>query len=430
MISSLALLVSCILIFVEVLNPFAGICFLCFMFYLRPEVYIPVLSLYHVNLAAAAILFFASFIHRRDLREGGIMLLLLCYMGAGCLSWALNGFSHGSEARISFYTLAKCVVFSIIILNYIRTRTEFMLLVRLLVFLGFCNSVLSVLQRYLNLASGRGQLILNRSCGFQADPNELAAMLIVLLPLSYYLFMHARKRFSRLICFLVVCSLFAGILCTVSRSGLLGLLFVCGCLFLKNLKRAGTFLCICALFLFFFSFAINLYRGRDAVFETSLAGRKTLEASSRYRVDNLRWASMLFLYHPLFGVGPGGYIDSVRNELGVSENRHVVHNTLMQILVEHGLAGFLLFMLILAASFRAFHILNNVKDDFFSEAGWYLRTGFIGMIIVSMFINFQHTYIYWMMMIMPLLLVKISGRDGKCTDPTNSEEGIQLHTGF
>jgi len=185
--------------FIEVIKPVYGICFLCLLFFLQPQQFFPDTMSYHPALNLAIILFFSTFLRCRDFRKKKFIILSTLFVGLCFLSSVING--EGVGAILMSY--CKSILFATIILSFINSRKDFMLLVYSCILGGLCNSVYAICEQFAGFAQTYDTPV-SRSIGLWGDPNTLSALLIVLIPVAYYLFFNAGNKFQRCFYFLTI----------------------------------------------------------------------------------------------------------------------------------------------------------------------------------------------------------------------------------
>ena len=183
------------------------------------------------------------------------------------------------------------------------------------------------------------------------EPNDLALVLAISLPLAYYLFLRHRGPKS-LLYLLQMAAAAATIFLTASRSGTVAMCVALSMVLwtireLTPRMRVGVAMA-----------GVLLVAGGVALVPaTSWKRLATLGAEVSSGSFNRRseiwkegWTG--FTKHPLGGVGIGAFPDSVTSLFGhprtPSEFTPVAHNTYYSILVETGVIGFVLFVVVLA----------------------------------------------------------------------------------
>jgi putative inorganic carbon (hco3(-)) transporter len=198
---------------------------------------------------------------------------------------------------------------------------------------------------------------LTRAAGPIADPNDFGDLIVAVIPLALFLFVEDRKW--RVLWGLVLATLLAAALGSLSRGALVGLggLLVWGILTRRvsavALLGAGTLIAMVLVvgFAFFGSVVERRLSDRERITSSSAAARIAFwEAAANMSAD-----------HPLLGVGPERYDAERENYLYNSpiplEGRengqqgpvHTVHNSYLEVAAENGIPAALAFCLFLLA---------------------------------------------------------------------------------
>lgn len=174
--------------------------------------------------------------------------------------------------------------------------------------------------------------------GWYENSNDLAVILVSIIPLSYLLFEISSGIVNKII-YLVITSGFAiNILFTGSRNGLLGL-FTVGSLSLiiSNISkplRLGLMTLLCASII---GVGLNTVLSRSDL--TELSG----DGSSEGRIEQWIACMRMIKSHPLLGVGPDNSTEEMKNYGGI--RGLPPHNTIIQVFAETGIFGGFLFLL-------------------------------------------------------------------------------------
>jgi putative inorganic carbon (HCO3(-)) transporter len=232
--------------------------------------------------------------------------------------------------------------------------------VRLHLALGLCTVGLALLAVYVR-ASGLATVEGNRAAivGLLSDPNDLALILVVYVPLFAELMLGTRGL-QRLGSVMMLTILVAGIMATVSRGGVLGLMAAMAFTFYDRGSLSLRFLLaptVAVLMVGMLVFAGLNDRSSGAY------KHGEIDASAQGRLDI--WASGLRMAarNPVTGVGFGQFPD---NYLRYASNPAAwdsrdAHNSFIKAAAETGLVGFIPFMALVILTFRvAYH---RRKDD-------------------------------------------------------------------
>ena len=192
---------------------------------------------------------------------------------------------------------------------------------------------------------GDGELRRVRGLGFVKDPNDLAQVLVSLLPL---LFLWRKRSWlvTTLLLLPPIALLVTGMYFTHSRGGALALMAT---LIIALRRKVGTVpAVVLAGGLFFASLAVGWSGGRDVSVE---AGGDRLDAWSV--------GIELIKHNPLFGVGINRFTDF---------NDVTAHNSVVVCAAEVGLPGFICWTFMVFAAFRGLMAVSGWKQEDDAEA--------------------------------------------------------------
>lgn len=250
-----------------------------------------------------------------------------------------------------------------------------------------------------------------------ANPNDFAQVILIVLPLWWYLArdpVSARPR--RVLAFLSLLFLLFMMSKTGSRGTMIGLFATGLVLFFKSSPRFRAKLVAVAFV--FGAIAVVLLpgnlRSRYLTFleadqevvtpqpDSSGQEGEPVEAaaqSARSRRDLLIDSLSVTIRHPIFGVGPGMFAVG-REEMAKIEQRWVrfqtTHNTYTQLSSEVGIPGLLLYLGVLLYSFKACRVQvppelrQHPRVAGISQAGFTLQLALIAFAVSALFSSFAY----------------------------------------
>jgi O-antigen ligase len=171
------------------------------------------------------------------------------------------------------------------------------------------------------------------------DPNDLAGQIALSIPIASYLAFNVASGaiWFRLYLPLAV----VGVLLTASRAGLVVLLLASTypalCLF-RRTRRGKLGILIAALCT---ACAIYCLSTNISFHRLATMGEELSRGDMNGRGTVWNNGLQLFWDNPVFGIGAGGFAGSVSGNL-----RMAAHNTYLEVLVEHGVIGLLVFLAI------------------------------------------------------------------------------------
>ena len=404
MLSRLYLFLMASTAFLELLLPVYGICVLAFLQLIpfAQTYYFPKFEPYHFNLVLSIILVFGPLVKGWDLRHIKYIFYVFLFVVVIAISAVFSGIYYPS----TYYEYSKRILFSVVLVCFIRDYKSVALLLKSCVLGCICNAAFAIYEQFHHLPGREpeGWVVgyIYRSSGFQDDANYLAMVLVAATPLAYYFYVHSKNKFSRLYYILCLPLFAGGIFSSVSRGGLLGFVLVLGCLFLKNIKKFSMFVVVGIIAVGFIYVAKNMFLHRETI-KSSLSGRASLDSSAGLRLKYYVQALELWKYHPVFGVGLNNFNKACKLDLGITKAGKQVHNLFLTYLCELGIVGFLLYMKILLINFNVLKKIRR-QDSVYGELAWCLQISIVGFLICSLFSSSGGLTMVWILLSVPLCL--------------------------
>jgi putative inorganic carbon (HCO3(-)) transporter len=212
-------------------------------------------------------------------------------------------------------------------------------------------------------AYASGQLIGGRISGFDApltaNPNDLALVLNLILPLMVALFMIHRGMIARIVLLVAMVLSVIAIVSTFSRGGFLTLAAILVMYLLVLTKRSGhgvTLVALVALLLGVFLLPSSYLERLGTI--THIESDPTGSAQNRWK--DMVVGLNLVLQHPIVGAGVG------MNGLALNEQRGqtwaAIHNVFLEYAIELGIPGFVLFVMLLVAVFKSVRLAERQSE--------------------------------------------------------------------
>lgn len=357
-----SILVASILIILILIKPYFGIIFTMVslpMVDLLPE--IPFLSSVVILIGAATLLgFFAQ--KMRDgkpfLKLGSIHIISLLLVGWIFISnpeaaW----FGVDRNWILTFIQLWVLIWLTSELMNSPKKQQVFMWIFSIVTAI---SAVIAIQQG--NIGNTVGESL--RAIGLAGNPNATARYFVLALMFFSYLALVSNKSFPRLVAIGGGIITFLGVFFTLSRTGIILLILALGLIILIIPRRKSRIW----LFLAYISAALILWFSSESIFDilksimpSIMEGTDTI--GLRYRLWQA--AIQMWLDHPFQGVGIGMYAQLMRFYAPEVARTYLVlgvHNTYLQFLVETGLIGFSLILVLLITSLRNFSQTCK-KDD-------------------------------------------------------------------
>ncbi|MGH9418036.1 MAG: O-antigen ligase family protein [Terriglobales bacterium] len=198
-----------------------------------------------------------------------------------------------------------------------------------------------------------------RPGGTLGDPNFLAMVLVAALPLAALQALEPRAGVRRWLALAALALGALGALFTYSRGGFLGMLLLAIVLLLRHRRRRLVALALVVVAAGAVAVAPHTLWARVAtLFQNSITqpGQQMTDPSFRDRRHEMLAGALMFLDHPLVGVGPGNFEDqylkySARAGLSGETTVRDPHSLYTQIAAETGLVGLAAFVWLVVAAF-------------------------------------------------------------------------------
>ena len=253
-----------------------------------------------------------------------------------------------------------------------------------------------------------------RLAGPLGEQNRYAQVLLMLVPLGFFRFLGERSKLMRLLAAVATAFCALGVALTFSRGAAVAFAMVLIIMtFMRFIKPWQLGLIVLALVLLFT--AVPEYRTRLSTISgfTSIissdgnaAGESEADGSMLSRATEGLAALLVFIDHPVVGVGPGMfryYYQEYAAFVGlrVLAADRQAHNLFLGLLAETGALGMICFILILYVTLRN---LNNVRKRYLLSNPEYsnFATAFMLAIITylasGLFLHFAFIRYFWLMM--------------------------------
>jgi len=196
-----------------------------------------------------------------------------------------------------------------------------------------------------------GDRILGYNTALTLNPNDMALMLNLVIPLGVAIFLNTTRSSIRIFCLLVIAFDVVGVILTFSRAGFLSLATICVVYSVKLFQRASDrkwAVAVLLLTLVFLPLLPSTYVDRISTIR-SIDADPTGSAQARWR-DSV--AAIHFVTeHPIIGAGIGMDILALNQVRGPQWKQ--VHNIYLQYAVDLGLPGLIMFLILFWGVFRA-----------------------------------------------------------------------------
>lgn len=265
-------------------------------------------------------------------------------------------FSFGSRPPAKFYTYVQLLLMVWMIWELAPSRGRVLNLLLSYV-LGAYVASFQTLLVYRSTGGG-----LRRFAAGGVDPNDLAMTLALALPMAWYLSNTYRKPLLRWLCrgYLPLATVTIGL--TGSRGGLLASIVALTIIPLSMTRLSPSRLAMTLAVLFLSGGLAVAYVPDRVVDRLATTSTEVEELSLGGRFKLWKAGVRALPEHPFLGYGTSGFIRAISPRLGPASQ--VAHNSFISVLVEQGLIGLILFLLMFIAAYGAVRRLPLLERRF------------------------------------------------------------------
>jgi len=375
--------------------PFAALIAFTFVLLLAPQNYVPILSTIRIALLVAVISM-ASHVYDR-LRRGQPLTIVTAEIRITgyILAWALATlpFSYwpGGSVGVLLDLYLKTLVVFMLIANTVNTTARLRIVAVALALMAVPISFSGV-NAFLSgayMGDDPAQSV-KRIIGYEGaltkNPNDLALILNLIIPLTLALVFIARRAMIRAALLAAVGLQAAAVVITFSRAGFLSLASIVAAYFWAVRKRpertwvyGGIVLLVAALPLLPGSYLTRLST------ITNIEADSTGSAQNRHKQQVA--AMHYVLTHPIIAAGIGMNVLALQEEMG---DWLYIHNVFLQYAADLGFPGLILYVYLLVTTFRTTGYVqtrtanaSEHRDLFFLAVG--IRTSLVAFTISAFF---------------------------------------------
>lgn len=258
-----------------------------------------------------------------------------------------------------------------------------------------------------------------RAIGASGDPNFFSAMIIFGMPFIYYYYISSRGFFIKTVSVLLFIVNVAAIVLTYSRGGSVVLALVLFLISLGYVRRFKPVHIGLAAGSFFVAIGIGITLIPDAYWERLKSISDLSDESLRARLSYLLIGLQIFIVNPIMGSGPGTFkevyggsiIARIFSYTGRSDVRYA-HNSYLEIMSGIGIAGFIIFLVILWIALRDFYTARknfrlSGNNDHVSLVSAY-RLSFVSMLIYFFMLSAFYHKFFWASLAFSQIALKLS----------------------
>ncbi len=325
------------------------------------------------------------------LRAGGLAML-----GIVVIVWSVFSMSSAIALRASgvgIYFAVKSFLLYLYLVNNIRTKSDLLFVVNMLLFALLFQGWLGTMQKAMGRSLGLGFLgelqismhkVDSRARGTLQFPNRYGAVLILLLPLAIGMAMFVRRSWYKLLLFATCGFSIMGLFVSLSRSSWAGFL-ISMVIFVILLFRRGKLKPK-----FFFTIAAVMVAAAviAGLNWDTIMYRFEHGADGRFRSRMIDIAIPIIKDNVFLGVGLNNYQWHSFDQFNFW---HPVHNEFLRLAAEIGVPGAVFFTALLLVFLKEAYKNSLVKDSFINAVGIGVFCGLIAFIVaINIGPEYQH----------------------------------------
>lgn len=341
--------------------PFAALMTFTFILIIAPQTFLPVLGTFRIAMLAGVVAITAH-LAGRFVRQQPLMIVTPEMSTAAWLvEWAIVTvpFSYWPGGSVSFLTglYFKTLAVFWLLANVVNTLPRLRAIAWGLALMS-APLALTGISNYLSgafVAQAPGvRDAVNRIKGYDAplalNPNDLALILNLIIPLAVALFLSTQKPAARVTLAALIALAAVAVIFTFSRAGFLtlGAMFA---IYVWKFRRRQHARWVWGAFVLALACAPFLPSGYTDRITTIFSVESDPTGSAQARWADTQAAFRLVLQHPVIGAGIGQNVLALNEERGPAWKE--VHNVYLEYAVELGLPGLTLFLLLVAYSLRS-----------------------------------------------------------------------------
>ncbi len=313
-----------------------------------------------------------------------------------------------------FLEFIKLLILYFLVVNLVKTKKKFLILIWGLVILGLAACLIGIYQYAHGIGVDYGEGVI-RIRGTAFDPNDYAMHLVILIPLVFALFFNYRNVITRTLLILIFVLLILNVVFTYSRGGMVALIFVLASSVLWfGFKHKRKILAVVLLSVFLLGIVpfipVQYWARAKSVFDLS-------DPSINSRLEIWKVGLQMMKDHPFRGIGLNVFqYEYVERAFTASDIKTRVarfsHNAYLQIGAETGIFGLIFFLLLLFFSWqdlkKAGSNFQKKKDFLLSDLALSLRLGLLGYLVCAVFLTQAFLTMLWIILPLAVVMKKFS----------------------
>jgi putative inorganic carbon (hco3(-)) transporter len=344
----ICLMLGSVLLVVGLFRPFLGMLIFLVIHFVQPGELFPALDPLRIELVYGTLLTGVLIYRRvtipgRSLFSDKILLSAVLLVGAGVLSVPFSVWRGGAVNTVIDMVKLVTLLFLLTLLVDSVARLRMTLWCMAAMATWFAGSGLSAYAQGQFYALGK----LNRAEGVNSlagNPNQLAGLLLALLPLLIALFRSTHNVFARIL--LLTCGGLSIVAISLTGARIVSIALIALAVFytLQSKHKFSTFLgCVLIACLIWHWLPVEYKERYLTVGQYAQGGE--LDASNELRLEIWKAGRQIFFKYPIFGVGAGQFPTAYG--LIILAGRHSgwmnPHNLLIQVACELGIVGLIVF---------------------------------------------------------------------------------------
>jgi putative inorganic carbon (HCO3(-)) transporter len=272
-----------------------------------------------------------------------------------------------------------------------------------------------------------------RAVGPVGNPNAYAQMLVVAVPFALGRLFVERRVGLRALALAAAALCCAAVLLTFSRGGFVGLAVVLMLAFFRLRPRLAAMVLVAGVILVVAGGLSNTYSSRVGTLTQLLPWHSDPESgdlSIRSRQVFLDVSARMWRDHPLVGVGHANYADSYHEynrNVGMDPDQgHSAHNTPLEVIVETGVIGLVLWVLLAVAAaaslWRVRTWVGRSRQDVWLTID-FLAISVAGYLVTSLFLSPAFPVLYWLLL---AICFSVAGAIGAGVRPVRERLRVPL----
>ena len=357
--------------------------------YAKPQLIIPPLEYIRPFFLSAMIVTLFLIISRRNILQLGHFQMKLLWLTIGLYALMVPfSFNQG----IAFMTLRNVLIFFPFILSIlilVDNEKTLKTLIQTIVLIGLFNTIHGLIMH-----DGAGRNSMFNLGNFMTDPNEFSLYMNMMIPFAYFMFMYERKWNVWKLTYLITTILMVlAIIASYSRGGLVGLICISFVIWLysPNKKLTAGLAIVGIICILAFS---------AATWKESMATTTDM-SNGTVKTRLIAWIGSvnIFIDYPL-GIGPGNTPFRLNDYVPYHGTNHWYgsqnHSVWLTALVEGGIIGFSIFLLLIYVNFKDLLNIKRVGEgDFMSFFAPACLGSLVGYFSSGTFLTVNYYPHYW-----------------------------------